>query len=99
MNGPARRTREGGADSAHESGVFLIIAGMLAARAGANPICAARPGKSTPACTVPAGHWQVEAGLADWSLQKSGGERDTSLVIGETTFKYGLTNDRISRSA
>ena len=70
--------------------VFLL--GTFAARAAADPICAARPGKSTPACTVPAGHFQLETGLADWSLQKASGERDTSLVIGETTFKYGLTD-------
>jgi len=56
------------------------------------PICAARPGKSTPPCTVPAGRFQIETGLADWSLQKNAGERDTSLAIGETTFKYGLTD-------
>lgn len=73
------------------AGAFLIVAGLFAARAAADPICAARPGKSTPACTVPAGHWQLETGLADWSVQKSDGERDTSLVIGETTIKYGLT--------
>jgi hypothetical protein len=62
-----------------------------AAIADEQPICADRPGKSTPACTVPAGHWQVETGLADWTLQNRGGERDTSFVIGETTVKYGLT--------
>ena len=67
---------------------------MLASAASAadeQPICADRPGKSTPACTVPAGHWQIETGLADWSLQKDGGERETSLVLGETTVKYGVT--------
>ena len=88
----SRRTREGGADSAHESGGVPHHRGH--ARGGApaaDPICAARPGKSTPACTVPAGHWQIETGLADWTLQRAGGERDTSIVIGETTVKYGLT--------
>jgi hypothetical protein len=76
------------------AGAFVIAAMMLPAQATAEeaPICAARPGKSTPACTVPAGHFQLETGLADWSLQESGGERDTSLVIGETTFKYGLSD-------
>jgi hypothetical protein len=64
---------------------------LLAAAASDLTICAARPGKSTPACTVPAGHFQLETGLIDWSLRREGGERDTSLVIGETTFKYGLT--------
>lgn len=56
------------------------------------PICADRPGKATSACTVPPGHWQVETGFADWTLQKNSGERDTSLVLGETTVKYGLTS-------
>ena len=77
------------------AGAFLIIAGFLAAPAAAqdkSPICADRPGKATATCTVPAGRWQVETGLADWTLQKDGGERDTSLVLGETTVKYGLTD-------
>lgn len=72
------------------SAVALSFA-TAAAAADEQPICADRPGKSTPACTTPVGHWQIETGFADWSLQKDGGERDTSLVIGETTVKYGLT--------
>lgn len=69
-----------------------MLAASSAAAAEEQPICAARPGKATPACTVPAGHWQFETGLVDWSLQGSAGERDTALVTGETTFKYGLTD-------
>jgi hypothetical protein len=71
-----------------------ILAGASSAGAATDqsPICAARPGKSTPTCTVPAGHFQIETGLADWSLSKDRGLRITSLVIGETTFKYGLTD-------
>jgi len=69
----------------------LALSAATAATADEQPICADRPGNSTPACTVPAGHWQVETGFADWSLQKDRGERDTSLVLGETTIKYGLT--------
>jgi hypothetical protein len=71
-----------------------ILAGASSAGEAADqsPICAARPGKSTPTCTVPAGHFQIETGLADWSLSKDSGLRITSLVIGETTFKYGLTD-------
>jgi hypothetical protein len=76
------------------AGAFLIAAALLPAPVAADeqPICAARPGKSTPACTVPAGLFQIETGLADWSLHNSGGERDTSLAVGETTFKYGLSD-------
>jgi len=71
----------------------ILLAGATSATAaGEQPICAARPGKATPACTVPARHWQIETGLADWTLDKGGGERDTSLVVGETSIKYGLTD-------
>jgi hypothetical protein len=63
-----------------------------AATDGEGPICADRPGKSSQACTVPAGHFQFESSLADWTLEKSGGERDTTFAIGETGFKYGLTD-------
>jgi len=73
-------------------GAMLLATGSAAAAADDQAICAARPGKSTAPCTVPTGHFQVETGLVDWSLQKVGEERDTALVIGETTFKYGLTD-------
>src|SRR5205814_2428093 len=86
-----RQTRMMGGRT-HLVAALLLCAGTAAAAADEQPICADRPGKSTPACTVPAGHWQIETGLADWSLQKAGGERDTSLAIGETTIKYGLTD-------
>jgi hypothetical protein len=71
--------------------IFGLGLGNAASAAADQPICADRPGKATSACTVPVGHWQVETGFADWSLQKDGGERDTSLVLGETTVKYGLS--------
>ena len=70
----------------------LLCAGTAAAADEAAPICADRPGKATGTCTVPVGHWQIETGIADWTVQDAGGERDTSLAIGETTVKYGLTD-------
>jgi hypothetical protein len=73
-------------------GALLLATSAAASAADEQPICADRPGKATSACTVPAGHWQVETALADWTLQSGGGERDTSLVVGETTLKYGLTD-------
>ena len=84
-------------DRRMRGGNYLIAAMALLASAAAQAadepaICADRPGKATSTCTVPAGRWQVETGLADWSLKKGQGERDTLLVLGETTVKYGLTN-------
>jgi hypothetical protein len=73
--------------------LFAVEIGCAgAAAADEQPICPTRPGKATAVCTVPAGHWQIETGLADWSLQNNDGERDTSLVIGQTTVKYGLSD-------
>lgn len=69
----------------------LLLCAASAAAAEEQPICADRPGKATGTCTVPAGHWQVEAGLGDWTLDRNAGERDTLVVVGETTVKYGLT--------
>jgi hypothetical protein len=71
---------------------MLLSWGGAASAADEQPICADRPGKATSTCTVPDGHWQVEAGLVDWTLERSSDERDTSLVLGETTIKYGLTD-------
>src|SRR5215470_11211030 len=79
-------------------GGWHICAGLVLCASGAAhaadeaPICADRPGKATSTCAVAKGHWQIETGLADWTLQKESGERDTSLAIGETTIKYGLTS-------
>ncbi len=89
-----RLTQTAGVGVIKSFGIGALAAALSSAACAADmaPICAARPGKSTPVCTVPAGHFQLETGLADWSLQKSGDERDTSLAIGETTFKYGLTD-------
>jgi len=70
----------------------LLCASGAAAAADQAPICADRPGKATSACTVPVGHWQLETGLADWTVQKDAGGRNTSLGLGETTIKYGISD-------
>jgi hypothetical protein len=72
------------------AGVLLLV--PVAAAAEEPTICAARPGKSTPPCTVPASHLQIETGFADWTLQKVASERDVSWAVGETTIKYGLSD-------
>jgi hypothetical protein len=72
---------------------LLLLSSSSAAAAADQPaICADRPGKATATCTVPARHWQLEIGLADWSLQKGSGERDTELALGETNAKYGVSD-------
>ena len=68
------------------------LAASTAAQADGDAICADRPGKATATCTVPIHVWQIESGIADWSLQRSTGERDTALILGETVVKYGLSD-------
>ena len=68
--------------------ILVCLAGS--SRADDQQICADRPGKTTSPCTVPAGHFQVETAFADYTLQKTPGERDTLLTLGETTIKYGV---------
>jgi hypothetical protein len=69
----------------------LALAASTAVQADDQPICADRPGKSSQACTVPAGHWQIESSLVDWTLNRESGERDTSLAIGEFDLKFALS--------
>jgi len=71
----------------------MIAALSLAAAATGQEltICADRPGKASQTCIVPLGHVQVETGIADWTLTKSHGGRETALTIGQFAVKYGLT--------
>lgn len=76
----------------------LLLACLLLGPAAAahaadeDPICADRPGKATPTCTVPAGIVQVETGLVDWSRDRSGGIRTDEIDIGGTAVKFGVTD-------
>ena len=72
--------------------VIVACVGSAATAADKAPICADRPGKATATCLVAVGHWQIETGFADWTLDKGDGERHTSFAIGETTVKFGLTD-------
>jgi hypothetical protein len=68
---------------------------LLAAPAAAEPLrdfCPDRPGLGTPPCTIDKGHGDVEIGLADWTLDKSAGQRTDTWVFGDTLVRYGLTD-------
>jgi hypothetical protein len=73
------------------SALVLLCLGS-AARAADEPICADRPGKATPTCTVPPGVAQVETSLVDWSHDDSDGVRTDALALGDTDVKVGLTD-------
>ena len=54
--------------------------------------CPARPGLGTPACTMAPGQVSVETSLADWTLDKRGGDRSDTVLIGDTSVRIGLTD-------
>jgi hypothetical protein len=71
---------------------LLLIATSSAAVADEQPICADRPGKANPTCTVPAGMVQIETGLADWVHDRSDGVTTDAVSLAATAFKYGLSD-------
>ena len=71
---------------------LLLGSAAVAHAADEQPICADRPGKANPSCTVPAGEVQVETGFVDWIHDRSGGVRTDETVIGSTALKYGVTD-------
>jgi len=71
----------------------LLLGSAAAAHAAdEQPICADRPGKANPSCTVPVGKVQIETGFVDWIHDDSGGVRSDERIIGGTAFKYGVTD-------
>lgn len=70
---------------------LLLVSARAETAAAADPICADRPGKANPTCTVPAGMIQIETGLADWTRDDADGSSAEALVLGATALKYGLT--------
>lgn len=55
------------------------------------PICADRPGRGSSACTVEAGHFQVEAGLYDETFQRRAGVTTNFTVAASPLLKYGVS--------
>jgi hypothetical protein len=79
-------------------GALAIIGASLLgvsspAAADEQPICADRPSKSTGACTVPAGHWQLETGLIDWTHDHSGGVTSDLTILGSSLIKLGVSEN------
>jgi hypothetical protein len=73
----------------------LMLAMGLAAPAAAQemrPLCADRPGLETPACTVDAGHVQVEVGIGDWIRDTQPDVRTDTILAGDFLARVGLTD-------
>lgn len=56
------------------------------------PICTDRPTKANSTCTVPAGAWQVEGDLANYTRNRASGLRSKTTYVVNPYVKYGLTD-------
>ena len=71
---------------------MLLCISSAALAAGEQPICPDRPSKSTGACTVPVGRWQLETGLVDWTHDSADGVTTDFTSIGSSLLKYGISD-------
>ena len=76
--------------------VLLALLVAAASPAAADPalrkLCTDRPGLGTPACTLDAGHVQLELGLADWTLDRQGGDRSDEVDAGDLLLRIGVAD-------
>jgi hypothetical protein len=79
--------------------VLLTVLTVAAAQAeDLKPICPDRPGRGTSACTVDAGHAQLELGLFDDSFQHRSGVTTDTDNVGSLLAKWGV-NERMDVEA
>lgn len=72
-------------------GGVLLAASAMASAQDLRDLCADRPGKGSPACTVDGGHLQAELGLVDWAHERGPGSIEDDLVLGDIALRYGIT--------
>lgn len=75
--------------------IMLALLGLAASAAQGEELrdfCPDRPGLGTPACTIDAGHFDVELGIADWTLDKTPGSRTDTVEAGQLLVRVGLTD-------
>jgi hypothetical protein len=80
-------------------GLVLAISSLVAPAAAQDlrPLCADRPGLETPACTVDAGHVQVELGIGDWIRDSQPDVRTDTILAGDVVARIGLTDNLEAR--
>jgi hypothetical protein len=82
---------------------FVAMVGALvgvatAAHAEERDLCADRPGKATPSCTLDAGHFQIEAGLLDYAHSRDADSIEDDYTSGDLLLVYGV-NDSLEARA
>jgi hypothetical protein len=71
--------------------IFTLVLASTAQGEELRELCPDRPGLGTPPCTIDPGHFDVELGLADWSLDRSPGSRTDTIEAGQLLVRIGLT--------
>lgn len=72
-----------------------LALGLAAASAQGEELrdfCPDRPGLGTPACTIDKGHFDVELGIADWTMDRTHDSRTDTIEAGQLLVRIGLTN-------
>jgi len=75
--------------------IALASLGLAATAARSEELrdfCPDRPGLGTPACTMDSGHFDVELGIADWTLDKTPDSRTDIVEAGQLLVRIGLTD-------
>jgi Putative MetA-pathway of phenol degradation len=70
----------------------LALAATAARSEELRDFCPDRPGLGTPACTIDSGHFDVELGIADWTLDKAPETRTDTVEAGQLLVRIGLTD-------
>lgn len=70
----------------------LGLAASAAQGEALRDFCPDRPGLGTPACTIDKGNFDVELGIADWTLDNSPDSRTDTLEAGQLLVRLGLTD-------
>lgn len=73
--------------------LLMFAAPALADDSGLRDLCPDRPGKGTSACTVDAGHLQLEVDAFDGTFQREDGVTTDTYFIANPTLKFGLTDN------
>jgi hypothetical protein len=70
----------------------LSLAATAARAEELRDFCPDRPGLGTPPCTIDKGHFAIELGLADWTVDKSPDSRTDTVEAGQLLVRFGLTD-------
>jgi outer membrane putative beta-barrel porin/alpha-amylase len=71
---------------------LLLLAAAPARSADLGPVCPDRPGRGTSACTLEAGHAQLELGLFDENFQRRSGVTTDAGTAGSLLAKWGVSD-------